>query len=690
MLLTEAKKDFGQVSRLNNKKELQTSLPSAIADNKAKYLLFNTSIRKQLNFKSEQVSPVNSLKLNESVLQMSGGLAHGKSKIGAAKIQITQFDLGPQVRSPSQHGPHSKNKNGKIKETEYESINMNYANLINQSTDNILRPEYQKFYDLNQRSKQELSDNKNQLFGKALRNSNQSTSLGITKRSIDGININIESKNFTQTTYQTSLAVSSKQRKDLAQSMNYSQDQRSGKLPSIFDTYLKMNPISTSNKNSNKKTIALMEQSSILDMTHEQLVKLASPSYDVALQEAKKRFLNTTLRKKITSKISQNPTNYVTKFSNLENSIINESSEDPMSTGINFRPKLQQNSTLDKGVINIDSSSISKTFDEKKQKAGFEGSSKRWNLLQNLDFLDDEEDAANFDLQIPNYDPVCFCKVGQKNMGIKDQPCTNHDSIEGMIELINNQFTQVQQLNLNVDDECEFLDKSIKKIVFLRGHSFYDSVMAIINDKDQEIQELKHELSKLIIMKKDNEILRMHLNQMQDDQDYMKEKVTQTKQQRSLLERLETVVKELKISLSSKENELIDLQERMSSKIKETKVMHRHLIEEKIQNQSLIERIENLELQVKKVNKENHNLRKFIDGEVHEIETRDSNLIQKGLKLLNSNYKLNNSNVMSQNIGMLEDEVENMNMIRYLAIAAVDVKNNRDIAAGIDLSKSIE
>ena len=58
-----------------------------------------------------------------------------------------------------------------------------------------------------------------------------------------------------------------------------------------------------------------------------------------------------------------------------------------------------------------------------------------------MDFLDDEEDAANFDLQIPNYDPVCFCKVGQKNMSIKDQPCTNHDSIEGMIELINNQFT---------------------------------------------------------------------------------------------------------------------------------------------------------------------------------------------------------------------------------------------------------
>ena len=39
---------------------------------------------------------------------------------------------------------------------------------------------------------------------------------------------------------------------------------------------------------------------------------------------------------------------------------------------------------------------------------------------------------------------------------------------------------------------------------------------------------------------------------------------------------------------------------------------------------------------------------------------------------------------------MLEEEVENMNMIRYLAVAAVDVKNNRDIAAGMDLSKSIE
>lgn len=58
------------------------------------------------------------------------------------------------------------------------------------------------------------------------------------------------------------------------------------------------------------------------------------------------------------------------------------------------------------------------------------------------------------------------------------------------------------------------------------------------------------------------------------------------------------------------------------------------------------------------------------------------------MRLLNANYKLSNTNVMSHNIGQLEEEVENMNMIKYLAIAAVDVKKNRDIAANINLNSS--
>lgn len=49
----------------------------------------------------------------------------------------------------------------------------------------------------------------------------------------------------------------------------------------------------------------------------------------------------------------------------------------------------------------------------------------------------------------------------------------------------------MQQLNINVDEEYEFFDKGVQKIVFLRGHSFYDHIIQILNEKDREIIELR-------------------------------------------------------------------------------------------------------------------------------------------------------------------------------------------------------
>lgn len=78
--------------------------------------------------------------------------------------------------------------------------------------------------------------------------------------------------------------------------------------------------------------------------------------------------------------------------------------------------------------------------------------------------------------------------------------------------------------------------------------------MQVIREKNLEIKELKSELSRLIILKKDNEILAMKIAQMEDDQDYMKNKVTESKQQRSIIDKLEDLVKDLKIQLDSRDN----------------------------------------------------------------------------------------------------------------------------------------
>lgn len=107
---------------------------------------------------------------------------------------------------------------------------------------------------------------------------------------------------------------------------------------------------------------------------------------------------------------------------------------------------------------------------------------------------------------------------------------------------------------------------------------------------------------------------------MQDDQDYMKEKVQYSKQQRSLIDKLETLVKELKVQISSRDNELVDAKDRVTKLEREARRAARLLAEEKQSNSDLLERIENVELVNKKLQKENKNLRQFIDGEIKELD----------------------------------------------------------------------
>lgn len=73
----------------------------------------------------------------------------------------------------------------------------NAVNVLNMSTDNLIRPEYQKFYDLNQRSNFDLNDSQSKTLNKVLRNHNQSTSLGPHKRSNDGLNSETKTTNYS-------------------------------------------------------------------------------------------------------------------------------------------------------------------------------------------------------------------------------------------------------------------------------------------------------------------------------------------------------------------------------------------------------------------------------------------------------------------------------------------------------------
>lgn len=147
-------------------------------------------------------------------------------------------------------------------------------------------------------------------------------------------------------------------------------------------------------------------------------------------------------------------------------------------------------------------------------------------------------------------------------------------------------------MNINVEEEYNYLNNSLKRIVFLRGHTFYDQIISILNERDLEIVELKSELSRHMIMKKDNEILRMQLAHMEDDQDYMKEKIVERKQHVSMIDKLESLAKELKLQLSSKENhnhELINLVSQLKT---QTTQLKRELKEEKHKSLAMSEKID--------------------------------------------------------------------------------------------------
>ena len=123
------------------------------------------------------------------------------------------------------------------------------------------------------------------------------------------------------------------------------------------------------------------------------------------------------------------------------------------------------------------------------------------------------------DYQTQMFDPVCFCVDGNR------QCAFNHNDIENMIDLLKDQFAIVGNVNANIEEDCDFMEQSFEKIAFVRGGNYSEQIMKIIRQKDKEINELKLEVSKLLITRKENEILKMKVAHLDDDQRYLKDKL---------------------------------------------------------------------------------------------------------------------------------------------------------------------
>lgn len=84
-------------------------------------------------------------------------------------------------------------------------------------------------------------------------------------------------------------------------------------------------------------------------------------------------------------------------------------------------------------------------------------------------------------------------------------------------------------IDSTIDEECAFLDSCLKKIFFVRSETFMDHVVDVLREKDREIFDLRKEISKLSIVKKENEILQMKVNHLEEDQEILKEKIRRHK-----------------------------------------------------------------------------------------------------------------------------------------------------------------
>ena len=116
-----------------------------------------------------------------------------------------------------------------------------------------------------------------------------------------------------------------------------------------------------------------------------------------------------------------------------------------------------------------------------------------------------------------------------------------------------------------IDQECSYLDACLKKIFFVRSETFMDHVVSVLREKDKEIFDLRKEISKLSIVKKENEILQMKVGHLEEDQEILKEKIRRHKKSKELMVQIEEGIVELTQRLGDQREALAESEETRES-----------------------------------------------------------------------------------------------------------------------------
>ena len=74
----------------------------------------------------------------------------------------------------------------------------------------------------------------------------------------------------------------------------------------------------------------------------------------------------------------------------------------------------------------------------------------------------------------------------------------------------------IERVEKNRLKQIEYIEKSLRKIIIVRSESFAEHVKSLIKSKDSRIKEMTMELSKMNILKSENEMLKKRIRELEN------------------------------------------------------------------------------------------------------------------------------------------------------------------------------
>lgn len=142
----------------------------------------------------------------------------------------------------------------------------------------------------------------------------------------------------------------------------------------------------------------------------------------------------------------------------------------------------------------------------------------------------------------------------------------------------------------------------------------------------------------------------MKVKHYEEDQAILKDKYNETKQTKTLNDKLDQIIQDLKLKLSLSDRTHLELTTKLSEIKVKAKNLHKELLSERQTTATLTHKLKKLECIVKREQEEKANYKSYVEGVEADREMQEFSVIAKGKKLLESSRKFTQPNVLSQQL----------------------------------------